>query len=269
MCTILRFAWPFFLLLSIMQGARAQLAYEPVGLGWSAEEVERLAAFHTRTLTDRAERAGRLGCRLHCQRLERVFLDLVPLARRQTTRSLGLPWTLTIVNLPEVDAQVMSGGRVLISEDFIERRVPSDAALAFVLAHEMAHDILEHERQSLSYARLLLPREPARSVRDMYVEMDFNFALRRDMAPVMQQGELEADELGFLMASAAGYDPDAQLAFLEGECVVDPGRQGLLASHPTPCARLLALRARLPLARRQIGAYALTPEEAPGRPPLP
>ena len=33
----------------------------------------------------------------------------------------------------------------------------------------------------------------------------------------MQQGELEADDLGLLMASAAGFAPQGQLAFLVHE----------------------------------------------------
>lgn len=82
--------------------------------------------------------------------------------------------------------------------------------LAFVLAHEMIHSILEDERQALTYAQLLLPRQIVRSVKDMYVEIELNASLLMAMEPVMQQGEYEADELGMLLASAAGFDPDTQ-----------------------------------------------------------
>ena len=78
--------------------------------------------------------------------------------------------------------------------------------LAFVLAHEMIHSILEDERQALSYAQLLLPRQIVRSVTGMQVEIDCNASLLMAMEPVMQQGEYEADELGMLLASAAGFD---------------------------------------------------------------
>ena len=74
--------------------------------------------------------------------------------------------------------------------------------LAFVLAHEMIHSILEDERQALTYAQLLLPRQIVRSVTDMYVEIELNASLLMAMEPVMQQGEYEADELGMLLASA-------------------------------------------------------------------
>lgn len=247
-------AWLSILLLwAIATPLRAgPVAYEPMGLGWTAEEVQHLAALEGEALVERARREGQLGCQSECDRLSRVFSSIVSQARQQTARSATLPWSLTIVTLPDVDAEVISGGRVVISETFAGQRLASDEALAFVLAHEMAHDILEHERQSLSFARMLLPKEPARSVRDMYVEMDFNMSLRRAMAPVLQQGEFEADELGFLMASAAGYSPDLQLAFLEQECRADAGHANpLVATHPAACARLSALQALLPLARRQ------------------
>lgn len=229
----------------------AQLAYEPVGLAWTAEQVERASAAEMRALIGRAEQAELLGCRAHCERLARVFARVVVEARAQTVRSAALPWSLTVVRLPDLDAMARPDGQLVISETFIDLRLESDEALAFVLAHEMAHSILEHERQALTFARMLLPRQVARSVRDMYVEMDFNLALFKAMEPVMQQGEYEADELGMLLASAAGYDPDRQLAFIEHECHADSGAVPLVVTHPPACLRLRALQSLLPLARRQ------------------
>lgn len=229
-----------------------QHAYEPTGLHWSADEVERATNTQIDELAARAARAGQLGCQRHCERLARVFARLVAQASAQTVRSASLPWSLLVVRLPGVEAMAVPNGQLVIGEPFVDERLATDEALAFVLAHEMAHSILEHERQALSFARLLLPAQVPRSVRDVYVEMDFNFALLKAMEPVMQQGEFEADELGLLMASAAGFDPERQLAFMEHECRASPvGRAPLVATHPAACLRLEALRVRLPLAWRQ------------------
>jgi predicted Zn-dependent protease len=233
---------------ALAQGA--QFAYEPTGLHWSAAEVERATAAPVDELAARAARAAELGCLRHCERLARVFARLVEQARAQTVRSASLPWSLLVVRLPGIEAMAVPNGRLVISERFVDERLPSDEALAFVLAHEMAHSILEHERQALSFARMLLPAQVPRSVRDVYTEMDHNFALLKAMEPVMQQGELEADELGLLMASAAGFDPVRQLAFMEHECRSAAGPMPLVATHPAACQRLEALRTRLPLARR-------------------
>ncbi len=232
-------------------GAQSQaLAYEPVALGWSAAEVERVSAEQFRALVGRARQQGQLGCVDQCARVERVYRALLVQARHQSVRAHQLPWSLTVVELPDVEALAMPGGQMMISEAFLARLGDSDAALAFVLAHEMAHSILEHERQLLSYARLLLPRQVKRSVRDMYTEIDYNFALLKQLEPVMQQGELEADELGLLMASAAGFEPQQQLGFLRAEAAYPVEAHGLVATHPPIVARLRALQPRLPWAQR-------------------
>ena len=121
-----------------------------------------------------------------------MWAALVAQARTQTSRAETLPWTLSVVRLSDIEALAMAGGQVLISEYFVEQRLKTDDELAFVLAHEMAHSILEHERQALTYARLLLPRHITRSVQDMYAEIDYNLLLYRAMEPVIQQGEYEA-----------------------------------------------------------------------------
>ncbi|HSV69697.1 MAG TPA: M48 family metalloprotease [Methylibium sp.] len=230
--------------------AALTLADEPVGLGWSAAEVERASADTLAGTVARAARDGRLGCELHCERLRRIFDRLLVEARTQTARAARLPWSLTVVRLDDVDAFALPDGRVLVSESLIEDRGLSDEALAFVLAHEIAHSLLEHERQWLTAGRLLLPRQIERSVLDMYVEIDHNLGLLKALEPVLQQGELEADELGLLLAASAGFAPQRQIEFMQNEVAEDDGRRALAATHPAPLARLERLVERLPLARR-------------------
>jgi predicted Zn-dependent protease len=251
---LLRITVGMVAILAAATGHAVQLAYEPVALGWSAGEVESAAIDNISAIVRRAERAQQLGCIRHCERLERIFARLAAEARTQSARAEALPWSLTIVQLPDVEALAMPGGQVVVSEAFIDRRTLSDVTLAFVLAHEIAHSILEHERQALTFARMLLPRQVFRSVQDMYVEIDFNFALLKSMEFVMQQGEFEADELGLLLASAAGYAPDRQIEFLEQENAQRAGRAPLVATHPPVLLRLEQLRLRLPLARRLVPA---------------
>ena len=234
-------------------GAHAvELAYEPIALGWSSDEVEQATAENGTAIAERAQQLAQLGCSRYCERLERIFARLVTQARGQTERARRLPWSLTVVRLNDVQAMALPGGQVVVSEAFIARLGASDAELAFVLAHEMAHSILEHERQALTFARMLLPRNVSRSVSDMYVEMSFNFALLKAMEPAMQEGEFEADELGLLLASAAGYAPEQQIEFMEREAGEEPGAEPLIATHPPASERLARLRMRLPLAQRLL-----------------
>lgn len=228
----------------------AQLAYEPVALAWTAHEVENATAGNFEAIVRRARGEGQYGCEKSCERVRRVFERLVPLARAQTARARHLPWTLTVVRTQGVEALALPGGQVMISEAFIHEHKMPDAQLAFVLAHEMAHSILEHERQTLHFARMLLRQDVPRSVADMYVEIGYNFALLSSLEPVMQQGELEADELGLLLASAAGYAPREQLGFMAQQAALGKSPNPLVRTHPAARERLVQLRARLPLAQR-------------------
>ena len=243
--------WP---LLSAGTGHCVQYAYEPVGLGWSAQEVDRAAADRFSAMTGRAHQTEPSACGVPCQRSADVFARLVVQARAQTRRSATLPWSLTVVALPDIEAAARPEGEVVISEWFVAQRLQADEALAFVLAHEMAHSILEHERQALTYARLLLARETTRSVEDMYAELNVNWSLLWAMEPVMQQGEYEADEIGLLLASAAGYAPERQLAFMVQQCETEDSSASMVQTHPPACLRLRALQALLPLAKRQQSA---------------
>lgn len=227
-----------------------QLADPPVSLAWTPAEVQRAGIASLELAVTRASRQGQLGCARHCERLQTIFERLTVEARDQTSRAAVLPWSLTVVRSPDVEAFALPDGQVVISEALIDERDLSDEALAFVLAHEMAHSILEHERQLLTTGRLLLPRQVERSVPDMYVELAHNFALLRTLEPVLHQSELEADELGLLLAALAGYAPNRQLEFMQNEVAEHDGRRALASTHPSPQQRLDRLEERLPLAWR-------------------
>src|SRR5215831_3507639 len=87
------------LALAAASGRAVELAYEPVALGWSTDEVERATSDTYASIVQRAERAAQMGCRHHCQRLARLFARLTVVAREQTARSRTLPWSLTVVRL--------------------------------------------------------------------------------------------------------------------------------------------------------------------------
>jgi predicted Zn-dependent protease len=239
----------FAFALTCLGSLAGEHAYEPVALGWTADEVEQAVRLQHEAIVKRARTAQQFGCRRHCDVLQRVFERLEVEARSQSPRARELTWMLTVVRLDDVEVMALPGGEIIVSENFLDANALDEAGLAFVIAHEMAHSILEHERQSLTFARMLLPAVP-RSVKDMYTEMDMNFSLLKSMEIVMQSGEYEADELGFLMAAEAGYEPERQLSFLVNEALKPVGQRPLVATHPTAQQRLERLQVRLPLAWR-------------------
>lgn len=237
--------------------ANDALLEAPTGLHWSAREVQAAAEPDFQALLRRAEHAGGTGCRRHCERLARVFERLRAVFVAQGGRAAALHWQLIVVRLAEEQAQAMPDGQIVVAEPFVDERLPTDAMLAFVLAHEMAHSALEHERQTLTYALALLPRGIPRTVGDMYTEMAFNAGFLRQITPISQQIELEADEYGLLLAAAAGFAPIDQLAFMTEEIEHSEGARPVFATHPSAAERLRRLQQRLPLAE-QVWRQATT-----------
>lgn len=253
-------AWLASVWLAALPAAAATPALfdETPGLAWSELEVDALARPGFAAALDQAARAGRSGCESRCAQIERVFRRLQQAVLDQGGRAGRIAWRLVIVREPGLEAFATPEGEIVLSEFFVEQRAASDAMLAFVLAHEMAHSILQHERQALTGVLALLPRGIARTARDVAVELDYSGAMRALAAPLFQQTEFDADEQGLLLAAAAGFHPGEALAFMEAERRLETRPPGWASTHPAAAARLAALQQRLPLALRvwEAGSWA-------------
>lgn len=231
--------------------AGVPLADAPTGLAWSAQEVAAATDASARQVVERAAAAGASGCRSHCDAIHQVWSRLLPELRGQPAAPAGVHWQLVVVQSEGVEAFAVPGGTIVLGEAFVRTRRLAPAEIAFIVAHEAVHVLMQHERQTLTAALALLPRHVPRSVDDVYVEMDYNLGLLRTLEPVLHQVEFEADELGLLLAALAGFDPQAQLAFMHKETKAAPQR-ALLSTHPDAASRLRRLEERLPLARRLL-----------------
>jgi Zn-dependent protease with chaperone function len=226
---------------------RTVLDFASPGLAWTA------AAVSSASESSSAPRpaAQRLACVTHCASIGRPWAALLAAARRHADLDHAPNWQLDVVQRDDIEAQALPGGRVVLSESFVRRRALTESQIAFVLAHEIAHVLHQHERQLLTAALALLPREVPRTVADVYVEMDFNISLFKSLEVVMQQAELEADETAIYLAALAGYGPSDTLRFLEAEDRhTERDAASFVATHPSAATRLQQARRSLPLALR-------------------
>ncbi len=148
---------------------------------------------------------------------------LVPYVRRQ-----GIRYTFHALPGGQPDADALPGGQVFISEGML-RFLRSEAELAAVLAHEMAHidqrHCIELFQAVLAGQRAGLGRAGAAA------------EIVRRVAAVgyRQYQEAEADAVGLRMLAAAGYDPEAAVRPLERLAAATlgaPGRAGRSAREP-------------------------------------
>lgn len=154
-------------------------------------------------------------------------------------------WTFAVVESPAVNAFAAPGGYVIVTRG-LYAMLQSEAELAGVLAHEIAHVNSRHHVKVLQKQRLvamgrdaLLKKAQGSTVQALAGNGAEIFARSLD-----KNAEFEADRLGVVYAARAGYDPFALAAVLDrlnaggGE---DDRVALLYKTHPHPAERLKAL----------------------------
>lgn len=214
--------------------------------------LERYAARTVGRRVAQAEKAGELGCLRYCEMIARAFARVSAVAREQGEPEGGaLQWRLVVTTSRGEAALSLPGGYVLVSEDMIASLNLSEAELAFILSHEVAHVLMQHEAEALEFLQATLtPRGLTRSVFDLYAELDYNAAALLRIESLMQNGELEADYAGLLLGTQAGYPPPAMLSALAKMAAGEQRRAGIVNTHPVMAARLARLQNALPVAER-------------------
>lgn len=180
--------------------------------------------------------AGRLDRdRIQLARVRRIADSLVRAAIDLKPEAAGWPWEVHVTEDPAVAAESRAGGKLLVGSAFLARLALDDSELAVLLAHEIAHVIAEHERETLSEALLDSRRDLPLEVVDERLASDLPLQLRLSKLSAIQ--EREADQLGMLIAFRAGWHCAAMVRFY-GKLAADAPGPGLLASHPSGAARL-------------------------------
>jgi predicted Zn-dependent protease len=157
-------------------------------------------------------------------------------------------WDVHVTRSPDVDGVSMSGGKLLVGEAFARGYDLSDPELAMVLAHEMAHVLADHfgETFAEAYAAAytMLPRRPFPSLVAVRGTLEADPMVRIRLGPLWRMQELEADSLGFLLATRAGYRAEELLGFFEKLARLEAGaKRDFASTHPDGATRLLHARA--------------------------
>jgi|CXWL01.1.fsa_nt_gi membrane-associated protease RseP (regulator of RpoE activity) len=116
-----------------------------------------------------------------------VRIGIERAGQRQTISLAGIDGCASRVELvPGRKLNAVADGRIVQLTTGVMQEAQDDDELAFIIAHEMAHNILEHRKRLDKIGR------SARNIRVV---------------------EIEADRLGLRLMKAAGYDPAAAARF--------------------------------------------------------
>jgi predicted Zn-dependent protease len=167
-----------------------------------------------------------------------------------------LPWHFAVIETPVVNAFSCPGGYIFVTTGALEQ-MGSEAELAVVLGHEVAHATEKHILREIKRANVVteglnvaqselggggMTDELARKVSNLAYDKLFNTGVGR-------KEELDSDRIGAALAAPAGYRSGAYSHFLEAlEALASANSTSfsqLASTHPKPGDRLKAVRPAL------------------------
>ncbi|MFP4071575.1 MAG: M48 family metallopeptidase [Desulfovibrionales bacterium] len=171
------------------------------------------------------------------------------------TEQTPYTWQFHTIAGDQANAFALPGGYVFIYEG-IFKYADSEAKLATVIAHEIAHVLVDHgsERMSMQLLSQLgeTAAKTALSIQSPTATQAFDVAygLASNVGvilPYSRQQELEADKVGLVLMAKAGYDPRAAIDFwqaMSSEKGAEP--PVFLSTHPTGAQRIEQIRQFMP-----------------------
>ncbi|HLX23427.1 MAG TPA: M48 family metalloprotease [Usitatibacter sp.] len=184
-----------------------------------------------------------------------------------------LPWTFAVIDTETINAFAMPGGNVIISSGLL-KRLSSESELAGVLAHEIAHVVKKHQVQAIqSAAKGDLAASIGKDLAGDAIARRGGGALAQGaktwasgmaadllkdgffLRPLDRSMEYEADQLGVVIATRAGYDPYGLVGALEMLAQYKGGGDAasVFSTHPPAPDRLGELEKFLPTVERYSG----------------
>lgn len=174
-------------------------------------------------------------------------------------------WEFNLVADQQVNAFCMPGGKIVVYEGLLPV-TQTEAALAVVLGHEIAHAVAKHSAEQNT-------KQQWQQIGMMVGQVGMQAAgVDADLANLALQGsgtvlgltnlaysrkhELEADHVGLDLAAMAGYDPRVAPAFWQRMAAASGGAGGsdFLSTHPSDDKRIAQLEALMPEALRYYNA---------------
>ena len=230
------------LMLCAMSASTPALAQVPESGRWQdfsfgAEEVgSRMEDRYIEQVVELAA-AGKLDeQRALFHRLQRISAGIIRAAIAMKPEAAQWQWEVHVADDPDVDAYCAAGGKILIGSAFVQRLHLTDGELATLLAHEVAHAVAEHHRETLSEA-LAVNRRPEVPLDVLMERLDTDLSLQISLSGLSSLQESEADQLGMVLAHRAGWPSAAMVSFYRKLAATE--QSSLMSDdHPSAASRL-------------------------------
>jgi predicted Zn-dependent protease len=230
----------------VSQGEMQSMSYQQYGEFLKSNKLS----------TDRqaTEMVRRVGSRIQ-KAVESYFAE-----KGMSDQLSGYQWEFNLVESKDVNAWCMPGGKVVVYTGLLPV-TKTEAGLAVVLGHEIAHAVARHGAERMSQEMLAQLGGAALSValkdkpeqtKSIWMSAYGIGAQYGALLPYSRTHESEADHLGLIFMAIAGYDPHEAVSFWERMTAAKQGQSPpeLMSTHPSDETRIADLKTELPEAER-------------------
>jgi predicted Zn-dependent protease len=135
----------------------------------------------------------------------------------------------------------------------------TEAELAVVIGHEIAHAVAKHSNERMSqqimaqYGAAILSQALSQKSAAIQQTASTVFGLGAQvglMLPYSRKHEYEADYMGIVFMELAGYDSTSSIDFWTKMSAGSSGGSDFLSTHPSDTKRIAELQRRIPEAKQ-------------------
>ena len=192
-------------------------------------------------------------------------VDLVVRVARRLAAATGdaarsFDWQVSVVRSPQVNAFCLPGGKIVVYTGILPV-AKTEAGLATVMGHEMAHATSRHGAQRVFQnqmaSTLMQGAQMSVAMGDMSADQQRGVMAALGagtkfgvLLPFSREHESEADEIGLLYMARAGYDPRESVTFWQRMREASGGAAPpeFASTHPAHGTRIEHLKEVMPRA---------------------
>lgn len=159
-------------------------------------------------------------------------------------------WEFNLVQSSEINAWCMPGGKVAVYTGIMPV-AQTDAGLATVMGHEIAHAIARHaeERYSQTLGAQAIGGVVGAATGSDAITQLYGLGGQLALLKYGRSQESEADHLGLIFMAMAGYDPNSAVTFWQRMASSKQSNGAppeFLSTHPSDATRIADIQKRLP-----------------------
>jgi predicted Zn-dependent protease len=173
---------------------------------------------------------------------------------------VGYQWEVNLIEDDQLNAWAMPGGKMVVYTGLL-KVTQSEAGLATVMGHEIAHVFAKHGAERMTQGLVVemggmalskaMANKPAQT-KDLLMKSYGAGAQIGVLLPYSRVHETEADHLGLIFMAMAGYNPNEAVNFWQRMSVAKQGSGTIeiLSTHPADSTRIRNIQQLIPKAMR-------------------